>query len=72
MKRVIRSSRLVHTPEESPKGVELEMRITSASSFGTRTMGMIGPKVSSKTSSDVCGTKSTVIGGSTAPLRPGS
>ena len=42
----------MQTPEERPKGVELEMRITSASSLGTRTMGMTGPKVSSKTSSD--------------------
>ena len=71
MNLVMRDRLLVHTPDESPKGVELEMRITSSSSFGTRTMGTMGPKVSSNTSSDWCGTKSTVIGGRSAPWRPG-
>ena len=70
--RVMRPRSLVHTPDDRPNGVEFEIFMTSASSFGTRTIGTTGPKVSSNTSSDWCGTKSTVIGGSTAPLRPGS
>ena len=45
--------------------------MTAASSSGTRTIGTMGPKVSSMTSSLSWGTWSTVIGGSSAPSRPG-
>lgn len=48
--------------------VLLEIAITASSSSGTRT---IAPKVSPMTSSLSCGTRSTTIGSSSAPSRPG-
>ncbi|MCY1251041.1 hypothetical protein D9M72_647540 [compost metagenome] len=68
----IRRKSLVQTPDDRPKAVELDSAIRASSLSGARTIGMIGAKVSSITSSLECGTRSTTIGGSKAPRRPGS
>ena len=62
---------LVQTPEDKPKAVELDISITFSSSSGTRIIGIIGPKVSSKTNSLFELTLSIRIGGRRASLRPG-
>ena len=41
----------VHTPDDNPNAVELDIFITASSSLGTRMIGITGPNVSSKTNS---------------------
>ena len=58
---------LVQTPDESPKAVELETCATSSRLLETRKIGMIGPNVSSTTSSLLGLTLSNTTGGRRAP-----